>query len=123
MKMTFDKLIMLFISIISMLIPTFKNPNSVEGIKEINDVLLAMNATALFMAARLKDGVGFDDGAAFIAFITSDPEYKKLIADAYDKYAKIPAEIKDVDVGEGLELINTELKFIPNLLDVLKKEA
>jgi len=121
--MNFSKLIKLLVSILAMLIPNFKKPNSVEGIKEIKDVLLAMNATALFMASRLKDGIGFDDGAAFIAHITSDSEYKRLMAEAYDKYALIPAELKDVDIGEGLELVNVELEFIPNLLDVLKKEA
>lgn len=123
MKMTFAKLITLLVSILTMLIPNFKKPDSVAGIKEINDVLLAMNATALFMAARLKDGIGFDDAAAFIAHITADDQYKKLIAEAYDKYALIPAELKDIDTGEGLELVSTELKFIPELLAILKKEA
>ena len=119
--MNLNKLFTVLISIFAMLIPTFKKPDSVEGIKEVKDILLAMNATALFMAMRLKDGVGFDDAAAFIPHVTSDEEFKKLIGDAYENYAKIPAEIKDVDIGEGLELLNVELAFVPKLLETLKK--
>lgn len=119
--MNFSKLITMLIAVIAMLIPNFKKADSKMGVKEINDLLLAMNATTLFMVLRLKDGIGFDDAAAFIAHVTTNDEFKALMKEAYDKYELVKPQIEDMDIGEGLSLLNTELAFIPQLLDSLKK--
>ena len=55
--------------------------------------------------------------------LTTDEEFKKVVSAAYEGYGKIPAEVKDIDAGEGLELIALQTEYIPKFINAFKKEA
>lgn len=93
----------------------------VIGIEETKDVLIAMNKVALLLATRLKDGLNVDDAFAFFNAFMMDGDVKEAVMEAWDGYDKIPSELSDLDLSEGLELGKMQLDFIPEILVALKK--
>lgn len=91
------------------------------GVKETKEMVSAINRISLFLISRLKDGASFDDVMALYSKMTTDQEFRSLIYDAYDKAHKIPAELKDLDAIEAIDLISLQIDFIPLILDALRK--
>jgi hypothetical protein len=91
------------------------------GIKETKEALVGVNELALFLASRLKDGVGHDDATAVFAKVTADEEFKSLMHAAYDNFKAIPAEVQDADVTETVELIVLQASYVPKFVAALKK--
>lgn len=90
------------------------------GIKETKELLVAADEVALVVVANIKNGVG-GEFTAFYEKLTTDPEFKAKLQAAWDKHAEIPAEMGDIDVGEGLELAMLEISYIPKFLAALGK--
>ena len=86
------------------------------GIKELKEVIEAIESLALDAIAALKDGIGFDD----ITVFTNNFDKIKV---AYEGFSDIPAEIKDLDKNEITELIASRIAFVYKVLEELKKEA
>ena len=93
------------------------------GIKELKEAMVGINELAMFLAMRMKDGVGVDDAMAVWTKLNSDADFKDKMVAAYDGIAGVPAEIKDIDLAEGLELAMLQIKYIPELIESLKKGA
>ena len=72
------------------------------GIKELKEALVGVNELAIFIAMRLKDGIGLDDAMAIWSKLSSDEEFKQKMVAAYDGISQVPAEIKDLDLAEGM---------------------
>lgn len=117
-----EKIIQMIISVAGLLIPQLKKVDSKEGIKETKEALVGINEVSLFLAEKLKDGVQFTDATDFYAKLTKDEAFKKVVGDAYENYEKIPAEVKDIDAGEGLELAVVQVEYVPKFIAALKKE-
>lgn len=96
-----------------------KSKDSEHGIKESKEMLVGMNELNLLLIHGFKDGVQFSDFPSFYQSITSRPEIQEKMKAAYDGYAKIPAEIKDIDAGEGMELAAVQVAYVPKIKDVL----
>ena len=47
------------------------------GIKELKEALVGVNELAIFIAMRLKDGIGLDDAMAIWSKLSSDEEFKQ----------------------------------------------
>ena len=58
---------------------------------------------------------------AIFAKFQTDEEFKKVLAEAYEGADKVPTEIKDVDLLEGLTLSKDVLDLVPQILEALKK--
>lgn len=86
------------------------------GIKETKEALIGVNEVAVLIASKFKDGVQFGDFAAFWEAFKNDAEFKAKMEAAYNGYQAIPEEVKDLDVGEGLELAMVQIQYIPKLL-------
>ncbi|MCP4639446.1 MAG: hypothetical protein GY851_03385 [bacterium] len=90
------------------------------GIKETREVVTAMGDVGAVIAGLLKDGFqpGSDIMALFMSWQTN-PELKASLTAAGDNISAVKDEIKDLDVGEGLELgkegINTTQKILAAL--------
>lgn len=91
------------------------------GIAETKEVLVAGNEIGLFVVSRLKDGVGVDDALAAYQKLTQDAAFKKIVMDAHDGLSAVGGEIKDLDIGEGLELIILQAGYVPKFVEALKK--
>jgi hypothetical protein len=86
------------------------DPVAPVGDKETKDVLLAGLAIAKFVVQRAKDGIGIDDAEALVAKIMTDTEFKQVLTDAVTNIQQVPAELKDLDTGEILDLLFTAAK-------------
>jgi len=91
------------------------------GIKETQEFLKGLNVVSLFLVQRLRDGVGTDDLAALIAKATADPEFQKVVKDAYEGAGDITKELKDLDASEVVQLVTLQAGFVPQFLEALKK--
>jgi hypothetical protein len=73
-------------------------------VKETKEAVVAAIKLGKFVAERLKDGAGLDDAMALGQKLL-DPAFRQMVTDAVQGADKIPAEIKDLSLAEGLELI------------------
>jgi len=116
-----NKVIQMILGVISMIAPQLKKEDSTEGIKETKEMLIGVNEVSLSLCEKLKDGIQFQDGVEFYNELTKDEEFKAKVIAAYDGRQKIPAEVKDVDTGEGLELVAVQLEYMPKYVETFKK--
>ena len=88
-----------------------------EGVKETKEVLVAGFAIAKAMAAAAKDGIQITDVIALVG----NEQVKAALAAAAEGITKVPAEMGDLTLAEGIELGTAALAEIPALLEALKK--
>lgn len=93
------------------------------GIKETKEGLIAANEIAVLIISRFKNGIQLEDFEAFYEKLTNDAVFKAQLQAGWDNYKAIPAEIKDVDVNEGVELAMVQLSYLTRLLGALKKQV
>ena len=117
-----EKVISVFLSVASLLIPQLKKADSKAGIKETKEALIAANEVSLFICEKLKDGIQFSDATDFYSKVTSDEAFKAKVMAGYDKYQEIPVEVKDIDAGEGLEVMVEQVKYVPKYLACFEKQ-
>ena len=115
-----SKILDILNAVLAVLIPKLKNPEALVGVKETKEALVAFNEIGLFIASRMKDGIDVDDALAVYSKVIADEAFKKMILEAYDKYDQIPAEIKDIDISEGLELVQVQTSYIDKYLETFK---
>lgn len=95
-----------------------------EGIQETKEVLLALNELSLMLVKHLKDGFQLGkDSAAIVGELMMNTELKASLSKAAENVSKVPAELKDLDVSEGVELAISQAVFVPKLIEALKKES
>jgi len=91
------------------------------GIKELGEAMDGVFLLSLFIAVRMKDGIGWDDAKAIADKFKNDPEFTAALKAAYDGWKDIPAEAKDISLFEGIELGKKVMDFVPKFLDAVKK--
>lgn len=89
------------------------------GIKETKEALVGVNEIALHVARRFKDGVQFSDFPAFYADLMANPEYMAKLQSAWENYQAIPEEVKDLDIGEIVDLTVTQASYVPKIIGEL----
>jgi hypothetical protein len=90
-------------------------------IKETEEALLAINILSIYLIKQFKDGIQISDFMELYAKITSDKDFKAKMMEAYQGIQKIPEELKDLDLQEIIEITSLQLKFIPEIIDAIKK--
>lgn len=113
-----NKIILMIVGILQMLIPNFKNPNSVVGIKETKEAMIAVFAIAIFCFKYFRDGIQFSDFPTMFAAMINDEEFKKVVENGYEGSKLIPAEFKDIDAGEGIELAIVAVEQVPKFTEL-----
>ncbi len=88
-----------------------------EGINETKECLIALNAVSIKIISLLKKHAGV---AEVVASVIGDEELKSALELAYQGVSKVPAELKDIDLSEGIELALIQAKNVPALIDALK---
>ena len=74
-----------------------------KGIKETEEMILALLKIAQILAVQFKDGIQSTDALEIIKKVMT-PELEKIVVDAYNGMNEIPAEIKDISLAEALDL-------------------
>lgn len=116
MKNIFDAVL----AVLTILIPRLKKPDSIHGIKETKEALIALNEIGLFFALQFKDGVQASDFTALYDKIVTDHDFKLKLLAAYENYNQIPHEVKDIDVGEGLELVKVQTEYAQLYINIFQ---
>ena len=91
------------------------------GIKETKEALIGMNEFTLLLFKHLADGFDLTDPMKVWNELKSNPVLMIKFKDAIEGYSKIPSEIADLDLSEGLELGNVQLSYVPKFVDAWKK--
>ena len=91
------------------------------GIQETKEVLIASNELTLVVIKHVKDGVSVADLPAIVSELMTSDSFKLALVDAITGITNVPAEIKDIDFVEGMELAKVQLGYVPKLLEALKK--
>jgi len=93
------------------------------GIKETKEALVGVNELSLALISVLKDGFQFvDDMTALWSKLQGDTEVNAKMKAALENISMVPAEIKDLDAAEGVELAIEQAKYVPKIIDAFKKE-
>lgn len=92
-----------------------------KGVKETKEVLLAAKVLSLLIIKKAKDGIQVSDGVDIAAALLLDAEIKGAVSAALDKINEVPAEMKDLDILEGMDLAKFVLDSIPEYIEALKK--
>lgn len=90
-------------------------------VKETKEALVGANRIALVLVEKMSDGIDFSDFMAFYETLTKDEEFQKVIKEAWDGRSEISNEMGDIDLSEGLELVQVQIGFIPKYIEALKK--
>lgn len=75
-----------------------------HGIKETQELALGAIAIGFHVTKLMKDGFQMADLGAFIDKLKSDPTFAQKLEAAYKGVEQIPAELKDMNITEGLQL-------------------
>lgn len=92
-----------------------------ESVKETKEMMVGFLKLAALLAVAFKDGVQATDILDVLKKIESDPVLKQALLDAYNGIDKVPAEVKDMSMVEGIELISAALPELAVLIAALKK--
>ncbi len=87
-----------------------------HGIKETMELLKGIDALIVLFIKQFKDGFQVEDLAQILAAMAINPEFK----DALAGIKKLPEEVKDIDLEEGLELGMFLLKNVPKYIEAAK---
>jgi len=89
-------------------------------IKETKEALVAANEIGVQATKLFKDGVQVNDFEQFYATFITDADFKAKVKAGWDGRDKISAEVKDIDLVEGLELAQVQLSYVSKFVDALK---
>lgn len=91
------------------------------GIKETKEVLDGLTDIGAFIIEKAKDGIQPQDGVDLVTKIILDPEFKIKMDAMVSGIQHVPAEIKDLDISEGVELIKESHEGYKQIMEALKK--
>jgi hypothetical protein len=91
------------------------------GIQDVKEVLIASNELTLVVIKHVKDGIAVSDIPAIVSELMTSDAFKLALVDAVKGVTNVPAEIKDIDFAEGMELGKVQLEYVPKILEALKK--
>lgn len=92
----------------------------VLGVKETKEVVSGAMHLGGLLYSRFKDGVQASDIVVILDKIKNDPELSAALIAAYNGADKVPAEVKELDIQDGVELGVHLLQEGAKLVKVLK---
>jgi hypothetical protein len=92
-----------------------------ESVKETKELVIALNEVLILLADKLKDGVQAKDAVEVFEKLKNDAEFAAKLLAAYNDVEKVSAELKDINLVEGIELVKIQVEYLPKLVDAIKK--
>lgn len=90
------------------------------GVVETKEALIGVNELALYLISRFKDGLGLDDALDLFAKLASDAQFKEVFSKAIEGIGNVPGEVKDLDLYEGMELAELQIRYVPKYVEAFK---
>jgi hypothetical protein len=91
------------------------------GIKETKEAVVGLIEIAALLGKVFKDGVQATDALEVWSAISADEELKAKLVAAYNEADQIPAEVKDLSVMEGIELLTACAPGVVKIAQALGK--
>lgn len=117
-----QKIIKMLLSVLAILAPGLKKDDSVNSVDGAKATLKAVNELSIMLINQFKDGVQVNDFVEMWNKFSTDEAFKAKMEAAWNQYKSIPAELKDIDAGEALELAAVQIEYIPAIVEAFKKE-
>lgn len=76
------------------------------GIDQSKELMVSLIRLGKLAAKHFGDGVDLSDAIAIIK-VLADEEFRKAIFDGFEGIQSVPAEMKDIDAEEAVQLIGT----------------
>lgn len=95
--------------------------SEVLGIKETKELVIGVNELAVELVKHLKDGVQVTDALAILDTLKTNEDFKAKLAAAYENVQAVPAEVKDISLVEGMELVMAQAAYLPKIIEAAKK--
>lgn len=92
-----------------------------KGIEETKEVLKAVLELVKVSAEVLRDGAQLQDVVDGYVKLAGDPVKKAKIEAALKNIQAVPAEVKDLQLAEVVDLVMVLAKELPDLLEAFKK--
>ena len=89
-----------------------------RDVKEMKEMMVGLMEIALLLAKEFKDGVQIDDFMDIFMALKDDPKFME----AFKGLKEIPAEAKDLDLNEGMELAMMVMAYVPKFIEAMKKK-
>jgi len=102
-----------------LLAPQLKSDASVAGNKELKEGVRGTLLVSALLARHFQDGVQVLDFPKMWKQWGDDPSLQAAVKAAYEDADKIPAEAKDLDLGESLEVVAEVADGVPALVAAL----
>lgn len=94
---------------------------SSQGVKETKEAVSGALKLGTLLYKKFADGVQTQDFMEIFAKFQLDAEFQKAIVEAYNGANLIEAELKDMDLAEGLEVAMHSLAEVQKAIVELKK--
>lgn len=94
-----------------------------HGVKELKELIEAVMEVGIAVLSEFSDGIQLRDVWTIATKLQNSPDYRGAISKAYQGSSKIPAELKDVDGEEAIELAMTMLPYLPKLIKAAKPKV
>jgi hypothetical protein len=91
------------------------------GIKETREALAGVNEFAVALCHIFGDGFQWSDVGEIFEKIMNDEVLKNALVEAVKGIQSVPAEIKDIDLQEGLDLAAMQLAYVPRYVKAFQK--
>ena len=88
-------------------------------IKETRELLVGINELSIVLIKQLKDGVQFNDVVELWTKIQADADFRTKLTLAIENVKAVPTEFKESTLQDKLDLIQTELNYIPLIVATL----
>lgn len=89
------------------------------GIQETKEALVAVDEIALTIVKGFKKSGFVGSFAEFWATFQNDPAFKEKLAAGWANLSAVPSEVGDLDLGEAVELVLTEVAYVPKFIAAL----
>jgi hypothetical protein len=86
------------------------------GITELKELLVGVEKLSLILIKRFKDGVTAEDFTAIMSALATDVDFKNAVTGL----RSLPAELKDINVMEGMEIGMFVMQSIPKYINAFK---
>lgn len=91
--------------------------------KELNEVIEAVMKLSVICVEQFKDGVQLSDAIAILMKLQSNDSFRNSLVEAYEGANKIPNELENISIQDTMEIVQTIVGFVPEILLALKKNV
>jgi hypothetical protein len=92
-----------------------------KGVQNVKELAVGLIVIATILAEEFKDGIQATDAVEIFAKVKGNSELQAKILSAYNGIDQVPAEAKDLNLSEGVEIIVALVPEIKKMIEAISK--